>query len=111
MPAAQSIMTRRVSEKEQGELQGALQSVRSITFIIGPVIFLQTFRWFIDAKRHTPVPGAPFFLAALLLGTAAFMSTRLKVADEKVVTSGAPVDEPEILPGMVPPGATEPPTA
>ena len=37
MPAAQSMMTHRVSEREQGELQGALQSMRSITFIIGPV--------------------------------------------------------------------------
>ena len=51
MPAAQSMMTHRVSEREQGELQGAIQSLRSITFIIGPVLFSQTFRWFIDPKH------------------------------------------------------------
>ena len=34
-PAAQGMMTHRVSEREQGELQGAIQSLRSIAFIIG----------------------------------------------------------------------------
>ncbi len=52
MPAAQSMMTHRVSEREQGELQGALQSMRSITFIIGPWLFLRIFGWFIDPKHH-----------------------------------------------------------
>jgi DHA1 family tetracycline resistance protein-like MFS transporter len=110
MPAAQSIMTRRVSEQEQGELQGAIQSMRSITFIIGPVIFLQTFRWFIDPKHGTPVPGAPFFLAAVLLGLAATMSTRLRIADAKTVAPAAPAGQPETMPGVIPPGVPEPPS-
>ena len=59
MPAAQSMMTHRVSEREQGELQGALQSMRSITFIIGPWLFLRIFGWFIDPKHHIHLPGAP----------------------------------------------------
>lgn len=109
MPAAQSIMTRRVTEREQGELQGAIQSMRSITFIIGPVIFLQTFRWFIDPKHGTPFPGAPFFLAALLLAAAATMSTRLKVADARTVSRAVPPAEPETMPGVVPTGVPEPP--
>lgn len=109
MPAAQSIMTRRVTEQEQGELQGAIQSMRSITFIVGPVIFLQTFRWFIDPKHGTPIPGAPFFLAALLLGLAATMSTRLKVADARTISPPAQPAEPETMPGVVPPGVPEPP--
>jgi len=70
MPAAQSMMTHRVSEREQGETAGALQSMRSITFIIGPVLFSQTFSWFIDPKHSVHMPGAPFYLAALLLFTA-----------------------------------------
>ena len=35
-PAAQGMMTRRVSESEQGELQGAISSLRSVAVIIGP---------------------------------------------------------------------------
>src|SRR5207249_4919891 len=78
MPAAQSMMTHRVSEREQGELQGAVQSMRSITFIIGPLSFLWIFGWFIDPKYSVHLPGAPFFLAAALLFTAMLMSTRVK---------------------------------
>ena len=77
MPATQSLMTHRVSEREQGELQGAIQSLRSITFIIGPVLFSQTFRWFIDPKHSIHLPGAPYYLGAVLLFIAMLMSTRV----------------------------------
>jgi len=80
MPAAQGMMTRRVSEREQGELQGALGSLRSITFIIGPVLFSRVFGWFIDPKHSFQVPGAPYYLAGALLFTAMLMSTRLEKA-------------------------------
>jgi DHA1 family tetracycline resistance protein-like MFS transporter len=80
MPAAQGMMTRRVSEREQGELQGALGSLRSITFIIGPVLFSRVFGWFIDPKHSFHVPGAPYYLAGALLFTAMLMSTRLEQA-------------------------------
>ena len=78
MPAAQSMMTHRVSEREQGELQGALQSMRSITFIIGPWLFLRIFGWFIDPKNRVHLPGAPYFLAGGLLFTAMLMATRIE---------------------------------
>ncbi len=78
MPAAQGMMTHRVSEREQGELQGALGSLRSITFILGPFLFLRTFGWFIDPKHSFIMPGAPFYLASALLLTAMLMSTRIR---------------------------------
>jgi DHA1 family tetracycline resistance protein-like MFS transporter len=83
MPAAQSMMTHRVSEREQGELQGAIQSMRSITFILGPILFLRTFSWFIDPKNSLHLPGAPYFLAALLLLMAMMMSFRIQQPDMK----------------------------
>jgi DHA1 family tetracycline resistance protein-like MFS transporter len=103
MPAAQAMMTHRVSEREQGELQGALQSLRSITFIIGPVLFSQTFRWFIDPKLPVHIPGAPYFLAALLLFIAMMMSTR--ITQPEMAKSGVSErKEPEIIPpSVVPP--------
>lgn len=109
MPAAQSMMTHRVSEREQGELQGALQSMRSITFIIGPWLFLRTFGWFIDPKRPVHVPGAPFFLAGALLFAAAVMSTRLKGTESKILQPPVSSEEPETLPGVIPSGVAEPP--
>lgn len=78
MPAAQSMMTHRVSEREQGELQGAIGSLRSITFIIGPFLFSRIFGFFIDPKHSFHAPGAPYYLGAALLFTAMLMSTRIK---------------------------------
>jgi DHA1 family tetracycline resistance protein-like MFS transporter len=91
MPAAQSMMTHRVNEREQGELQGAIQSMRSITFIIGPVLFSQVFSWFIDPKHPVHVPGAPYFLAAALLFAAMLMSTRIRQEQPESATTATEV--------------------
>ena len=56
MPAAQSMMTHRVSEREQGELQGALQSMRSITFIIGPMVIPSNF-WMVHRSEKSRSPS------------------------------------------------------
>jgi DHA1 family tetracycline resistance protein-like MFS transporter len=104
MPAAQAMMTHRVSEREQGELQGALQSLRSITFIIGPVLFSQTFSWFINPRNPLHLPGAPYFLASLLLLIAMTMSTRIKQPEMAASGVGTPPETPETLPpSVVPP--------
>jgi DHA1 family tetracycline resistance protein-like MFS transporter len=66
-PSAQGLMTRRVGPKEQGQLQGALTSVVTITGILGPALFSLTFATFIGSKRDWHLPGAPFLLAAMLL--------------------------------------------
>ena len=39
MPTLQSLMTRRVSESEQGQLQGANMSVASIAGVASPLFF------------------------------------------------------------------------
>ena len=65
-PSILDLMSRRVSESEQGQLQGANSSARSITGLIGPAIFTTTFAWLLGW-----LPGAPFLLAALLLLAAA----------------------------------------
>jgi DHA1 family tetracycline resistance protein-like MFS transporter len=64
-PTSQSLMTQRVSASEQGELQGAIASIRGIAMIIGPQIFAATFAYFI-APTHK-MPGAPWYLASTLL--------------------------------------------
>jgi DHA1 family tetracycline resistance protein-like MFS transporter len=63
-PTSQSLMTRRVSASEQGELQGALASLRGVAMLIGPGLFSLTFAYFI-APEHL-LPGAPWYLAAIL---------------------------------------------
>jgi DHA1 family tetracycline resistance protein-like MFS transporter len=65
-PSLQDMMSRRVSPLEQGQLQGANSSSRSIAGLIGPGVFTATFAYMIGW-----LPGAPFLLAALLLVAAA----------------------------------------
>jgi DHA1 family tetracycline resistance protein-like MFS transporter len=77
-PAAQGIMTHRVSASEQGELQGAISSLRAIAVIIGPGLFTFTFAYFIDAKHGRNLPGAPWYLGAALLFFAMLMSFRIE---------------------------------
>jgi DHA1 family tetracycline resistance protein-like MFS transporter len=69
-PAAQALMSSRMAANEQGQLQGALASLRGISGMIGPGLFTTAFALAIadDAPAH--VPGASFLLAAALLATA-----------------------------------------
>lgn len=62
---SQSLMTQHVSPSEQGELQGALASLRGVAMLFGPGLFSLTFAYFI-APEHK-LPSAPWFLAALLM--------------------------------------------
>ncbi|MDP4276941.1 MAG: TCR/Tet family MFS transporter [Bacteroidota bacterium] len=66
-PAAQSIISNEVPANEQGELQGALTSLRSITSIIGPVLMTTLFSHFTAKSASVYFPGAPFMMAAVLI--------------------------------------------
>jgi MFS transporter, DHA1 family, tetracycline resistance protein len=64
--AEQAYMTRRVRADEQGELQGALGSLRSVAMIGAPMLFAAVFAHFITPGPIV-VPGAPWYLASALV--------------------------------------------
>jgi DHA1 family tetracycline resistance protein-like MFS transporter len=66
-PAIQSLMSRRVDPSSQGKLQGAINSLRAVTGMIGPVLFTQIFALAISPRASVHLPGAPYYLAAVLL--------------------------------------------
>jgi MFS transporter, DHA1 family, tetracycline resistance protein len=66
-PAAQGMMCRRVSPSEQGQLQGAIGSIRGISGMLGPGIFTITFAAFIGPLRNWNLPGSSFLLSSILL--------------------------------------------
>lgn len=68
-PAMQALMSRRIAENAQGELQGAVASTISLTSIIGPVVMTALFAHFSD-RTGLFLPGAPFLLAAALVALA-----------------------------------------
>ena len=93
-PSAQALMSRRVSESEQGRLQGANSSLRGITGMIGPITFTLTFAAFIKGgmfSRHgVHLPGAPFLLSAGLLAISlalAWQVTRRAAEIERAETT------------------------
>jgi DHA1 family tetracycline resistance protein-like MFS transporter len=69
-------MSSQVPPTEQGELQGTLNSLISITTIIGPLLMTNIFYWF--TKKNAPVqfPGAPFVAGAVLCLLSAWMAYR-----------------------------------
>ncbi len=62
MPTLPSLMTQRVRESEQGQLQGANMSVASIAGVASPLFF-----GFIYSVTVGPAPGASFLIGALIL--------------------------------------------
>jgi DHA1 family tetracycline resistance protein-like MFS transporter len=66
-PALQSLMSRHVDPSSQGKLQGAINSLRAVTGMAGPILFTQVFALAISPSVGFHLPGAPYFVAALLL--------------------------------------------
>jgi DHA1 family tetracycline resistance protein-like MFS transporter len=73
-PALQSVITGNVSKQEQGELQGVLTSLMSATAIVGPPLMTNLFFYFTHDQAPFQFPGAPFFLAFIMLGMGALIA-------------------------------------
>jgi MFS transporter, DHA1 family, tetracycline resistance protein len=65
-PALQGIISSQVPMNEQGELQGGLTGVMSLTNIIGPVMMSTLFAEFTAADTSYYFPGAAFMAGAVL---------------------------------------------
>lgn len=66
-PSLQSLITQQVAPNEQGELQGGLTSMQSITTIIGPLFASNLFAYFTSENAPFQFPGAAFFVAGILV--------------------------------------------
>jgi DHA1 family tetracycline resistance protein-like MFS transporter len=69
-PGLQGLMTRRLHPNQQGQLQGANQSLTGIASILGPPLFGLVFAWSVHDTAHVHVPGLAIFVAAALMGLA-----------------------------------------
>lgn len=75
-PALQAIMSGNVPQNEQGELQGALTSLMSVTAIIGPLFMTNLFAWFTRPGASIKFAGAPFLAGAVLMLISALIAFR-----------------------------------
>jgi DHA1 family tetracycline resistance protein-like MFS transporter len=66
-PSLQSVISGHVPPNQQGELQGALTSLMSLTTIIGPLIMSGTFAYFTTDKAPFYFPGIHFLIGAVCM--------------------------------------------
>ena len=67
MPAMQGLMSKATPENAQGELQGAIASVMSITLLISPLFMTWIFHKYTNPEAEYIFPGAPFLVSASIL--------------------------------------------
>lgn len=66
-PTLQGLISNQVPANAQGELQGALSSLVSLTSVVGPPMMTGLFGYFTSAKAPVQFPGAPFIMGAFLV--------------------------------------------
>ncbi|HMQ61289.1 MAG TPA: TCR/Tet family MFS transporter [Flavilitoribacter sp.] len=74
-PALQGIMSNQVPSNSQGELQGALTSLMSLTSVVGPPLMTNLFGYFTSENAPVFFPGAPFLAGSVFVLTALLLST------------------------------------
>jgi DHA1 family tetracycline resistance protein-like MFS transporter len=75
-PSTQALITRQVGAQVQGRIQGALMSLVSLIGIVAPLAYASTFGFFIGSRAPVHMPGAAFYLAAIVLFVAWVIAMR-----------------------------------
>jgi DHA1 family tetracycline resistance protein-like MFS transporter len=66
-PSLQAVISRHVGPTQQGELQGALTGLMSLTTVLGPLIMNSMFAYFTSSKAPFYFPGIHFLAGALCM--------------------------------------------
>ena len=65
-PSLQSLISQEVGPSHQGELQGGLTSLQSISTIVGPLIATNLFSYYTAKTTSVQFPGAAFLMGSIL---------------------------------------------
>ena len=82
-PALQSIITKHIPNNEQGELQGGLTSLMSLTSIFGPLIMTGLFNYTTHKESAIHFPGAPFLLGAFFMLISVWIARKVLQKERK----------------------------
>lgn len=99
-PSVNALMSQQIPSSAQGELQGGVASLNSVTAIAGPPMMTQLFGQFSGPSAPLQLPGAAFICAALLTGASLVLlvkTARAKAAQPAVGVTLARVHEEESL--------------
>ena len=75
-PSLQAIISSEVPSNQQGELQGALTSLMSVTSIIGPLVMTNLFAFFTSSKAPFYFAGVSFLLGSILMLASTLLAYR-----------------------------------
>jgi len=75
-PAIQGYISTSVPANEQGELQGGLTSLMSVSSIFGPLLMTESFYYFTKPNPFFQFPGAPYIIGAILMLLSAILAVR-----------------------------------
>ncbi len=86
-PSLQATLAGHVAQNQQGELQGALTSLMSLTTIFGPLIMNNLFKYFTTDKAPFYFPGISFMLGALFMLLSLIIAWYVLKSEKKPVTA------------------------
>jgi DHA1 family tetracycline resistance protein-like MFS transporter len=86
-PSAQSIMSREVTVSQQGQLQGAVNSLRGMAGLMGPGLFTYIFSKSIGANAVIHAPGTAFYVAAGILIASLIVAESVKPSVVKPIAA------------------------
>jgi DHA1 family tetracycline resistance protein-like MFS transporter len=82
-----AIVSQQIPANAQGELQGAVAGVQSLSAIVGPPLMTQIFGYFSSVAALVYFPGAAFLTAAALTTACAVLFIRaLRLAPQRAAT-------------------------
>ena len=82
-PSLQSVISGHVQASHQGELQGALTSLMSLTTIIGPLVMNSTFAYFTSNNAPVQFPGVHFLIGAVCMLLSIFITHKVLSREKK----------------------------
>jgi DHA1 family tetracycline resistance protein-like MFS transporter len=85
-PSLQAVISGHVQPSHQGELQGALTSLMSMTNIIGPIMMAATFNYFTSDKAPFYFPGMHFLIGAVCMLMSTIIIYRVLSRERKQTT-------------------------
>lgn len=81
-PLMTAMLTKRVPEDAQGELQGGISAVTNVAMLIGTVFFAFTFGHFMAEGRDWQSPDVAYFVAAGFMAVTTLLFALLKRAEK-----------------------------
>jgi MFS transporter, DHA1 family, tetracycline resistance protein len=90
-PSLNALMSHQIPPNAQGELQGAVASVYSLSAILGPPLMTQIFGRFSGATAPIYFPGAPFLAAAVLTAASGLLFARAMRLSPRQQPTPAPI--------------------